>query len=391
MSVQNAWFGKSRLVGTGWAIAVLLGASYAHADDGGAKTRNPAAPAEAPVAAPAVATGDVFITSAPSGASVYLDGVATGSMTPFVIRGVALGSHTAEARTACARASSQVSVTNGTIVRADLALLEQPGALVISSVAPDTRVFVDGADVGKAPITLPDVTCGAHSVMFRAPNHLEAKATIQVAGYETLSIVVVDTAPTNPAPSQTPGTVQVLLPKEEFGTLVLDVTPLEAQLRVDGFDVGTGPRSLDRIATGVHSVSGSLEGYSPMTVDVRVTADAIARTTLTLQRPIPLTPVEPLPKSKAEKRRSTGPNNAGRILLNAGVSALGIGAGVYSYDRFSAAKEAYGWFQTVPSEVAAQQLYTEDVVPNRVRGWVSAGASALGVVGATALWITTDF
>ena len=391
MSVQNAWFGKSRLVGTGWAIAALLGSSYAHADDGGAKTRNPATPTAVPVAAPAVATGDVFITSAPSGASVYLDGVATGSLTPFVIRGVALGSHTAEARTACARASSQVSVTNGTIVRADLALVEQPGALVISSVAPDTRVFVDGADVGKTPLNLPDVKCGAHTVMFRAPNHLEAKATIQVAGYETLNLVVVDTATTSPAPNATTGSVQVLLPKEEFGTLVLDVTPLDAHLRIDGFDVGTGPRSLDRIATGVHSVSGSLEGYSPMTVDVLVAPDAIARTTLTLQRPIPLTPVEPVTKSKPEKRRSKGPNNAGRILLNAGVSALGIGAGVYSYDRFSVAKEAYGWFQTVPSEVAAQKLYDEDVAPNRVRGWVSAGVSALGVVGATALWITTDF
>jgi hypothetical protein len=351
------------------------------------------APSAAP-AAPAAPSGDIYVTSTPPGAAIFLDGAPVEAATPFVVRGVAVGKHAVEVRTACARAAASVSVANKAIARAELALVERPGALAVTGGAPNTRVLLDGVDAGKAPLSLPEVSCGQHSLAVRAPGYLEAKRDLNVQGYDTLNVVIV-TDPAAPPTSVGPGpTVQMLLRKEEFGTLVLDVTPLETALAVDGIAVGAGPRSLEKIAAGPHTVSGELDGYTPASVDVTVEPDNLARVTLTLA------PVGALPPPEAArslgaaasiaKKPSSG-RLAGRVALNVGVSAVGIGAGVYSATRFLAADEAYRRYLTLPTEQAAQAVYVNEVEPTRVQAWVGGGVGLLGILAATGLWITTDF
>jgi len=353
----------------------------------------PQAPATPPVPAPAPAApaGDIYVTSTPPGAAIFLDGAPVNAETPFVVRGVALGKHTVEARSKCARGTGNVTVVNKTIARADLALVERPGSLSVTTSVTGSRVFMDGADVGKAPLTIKEVSCGKHTFAIRAPGYLESTRDLSVHGYETLNLIVSTSATSAPAGASTTGrTVQMLLRKEEFGTLVLDVTPLETALTVDGIEVGTGPRTLEKIATGPHAVSGRLDGYTPMTVDVTVEPDTVTPVVLSLSSVAPLPTVE----EEAERRVARKPVSGrliGRVALNVGASAVGLGASAYSITRFIAASEAYARYNAEPSDEVAQGIYDSEVVPSRIQAYVGGGVGILGILTASGLWVTTEF
>lgn len=329
--------------------------------------------------------GDIYVTSVPPGASIFVDGNPTGAATPFVVRGVPVGKHTVEARTDCARASASLTVAGQLIARADLALVAQTGSLVVSAHVPDSRVFLDGVEVGVAPLTLGALSCGPHAIAVRAPGYLETTSDITVLGDEALNLVVSNgTVPLSPASGAMPPgrVVQISLRKEEYGTLVLDVSPLEAELVVDGVDVGAGPRSIERVAAGPHTVSGRSTGYDPKSIEVLVEPRSITRAALTL------VPSAPQP---ATKNKPPGGPPLGRVALNVGVSVVGLGAGTYGIARLLAASEAYERYETVPSDAAAAAIYANEVAPSRLQAIIGGSAGLVGILAASGLWITTEF
>lgn len=351
----------------------------------------PAAPAAAPavVVAPPPPAGDVYVTSTPPGAAIFLDSVPVTAVTPFVIRAVPVGQHLVEARSNCARGSATVTVANLVIARTELTLADRPGTVLVSTGAPGSLVFLDGTQVGTAPVTLRTIPCGTHALAIRAPGYLESSQSIEVLGDETVNVAVgfgATPAPVPPAGS-TGQTVQMLLLKEEFGTLVLDVTPLETTLDVDGIVLGAGPRSVDRIAAGLHKVTGKLDGYTALSVDVTVAPEAIARANLALV----VASTVPTPTTSTKRTPSGSGPKIGRIALNAGVTAVGLGATAYGVTRFIAASEAYKQYQTVPSDAVAETIYQDEVVPARIESYVGGGIGLLGIVAGTGLWITTSF
>ncbi len=356
-----------------------------------AAVRASAVPMQTPesLSPPETPSGEIYVTSVPSGATIFLDGNQASATTPLMLRGVAVGKHTVEARTDCARASTSMTVAKQLIARADLTLVGLPGTLVVSADVSDSRVFVDGAEVGTAPLTISEVRCGLHAVAIRAPGYLETTSEITVSGGETVSLVVRDSS-VSPALSNTPappgGVVSVLIRKEEFGTLVLDVTPLEAELAVDGIPVGAGPRSIERVAAGPHIVAGRLDGYDALSVEVLVEPRSIARATLALTLASTPNHVRHGSKPKAPSAKLIG-----RLALNVGVSSIALAGGAYGVARFLAANEAYGRYEAVPSDVAAEAIYANEVAPARVEAIVSGSVGVLGTIAASGLWLTTEF
>lgn len=363
----------------------------------------PAAPAPAaPPPPPPAPSGDLYVVSTPAGAMIWLDGADADHLTPFMLRGVAPGKHHVQVRGDCTRAEADVTVTVGGIARAELTPVAGKGTLSVASATPGARVLVDGAEMGKAPQTVKDLGCGDHTVTLRAPGYLEANRTVRVPAFENVP-------------------VDLQLQKEEFGTLVLDVTPLEVNVAVDGIGVGAGPRTLDHIAAGPHKVAGTLEGYTPATVDVTVPANGMQRLDLTLKPPVeapsafaavaarnaaetkkpapapkPTPAAKPLPAAPvapaaAAKPPSGKPSNAPRLVLDVGVTALGVAgltAGALSFVEQSDAFERY---QTVEDNAEAERIYTEEVQPAALRTYVFGGVGLAALAGATGLWITTEF
>ncbi|MDP2306169.1 MAG: PEGA domain-containing protein, partial [Pseudomonadota bacterium] len=289
----------------------------------------------------------------------------TGALAPAMLRAVLVGKHEVEARTDCARAKAAVTIAVSVITRAELTPVDGKGTLAVAGTPAAARVHLDDIDMGKLPATYKDVTCGDHVVAVRADGFLEDRRTVRVAAFETT-------------------TVTVALNKEEFGTLVVDVTPLETAVAVDGIDIGAGPRTIERVATGPHEVSGVAPGFMRQLQAVDIQPNAVTRVNMLL-----------LPEAAATTKTRAGPTplpaNTGRLVLNSVVTAVSLGGTAYGVVRFLDANEAFARYLTVPSDVAAEAIYTQEVIPARTGAFISGGVGIAGLISSGVLWYTTKF
>ena len=337
----------------------------------------PAAPATS--AAPTAAApppktsgkGDLYVSSSPSGAAIWVDGRDMGLATPAMVPGVSAGPHTVAVRTDCTRAEQTVQVAPGVITRAELAPVAGTGDLTLTAVPTGALLVVDGVERGPAPQVVPGLSCDTHEVVARAPGYLETRQHLRVPAY-----------------TSTP--LNLVLAREEFGTLVVEVVPLEASVRVDGVDVGAGPRTLDHVATGPHHVEGILAGYTTDTDDVTVRKDQIARASLKLER-APEVAARPPKAPKAPRPPRAHDVPVGRLLVNTGVSALSVTAGVLAAQRYSAARGADDVYLAEPDPTLADALYQSSVRPGLTQAAVLGGGAAVGGVLSAVLWVRTEF
>ncbi len=156
--------------------------------------RRPAAarPAAARPAA-AVQPGRLLVRSTPSGAEVFLNGERRG-VSPVALRDLALGAYTVRFERAgfapveqrvvleAARPARALEVA---LARSGTAAASTPagattGSLRIESRPSGARAFVDGVDVGRTPVTVPDVKVGSRAVRIELPGYLNVSTATRV-------------------------------------------------------------------------------------------------------------------------------------------------------------------------------------------------------------------
>ena len=320
-------------------------------------TESPTPTVAATVTPPAVVaapTGDLYVATDIPGARIVLDGMDTGVLTPGLLKSVSAGPHVIEARTECARAETKGDVTADVITRATLTLQPGEGALTVSASPSGARVFLDGDEVGVAPVAARAVSCGEHAVEVRAVGHVQATRTVRVPAFETT-------------------TVEVKLAIEAYGTLSIVPSPLEASVAVDGMPVGVGPMSLAKVGAGEHTVVVTLDGYVEESRRVEVAADAIARLEVTLSP-------EVLPRALP----------VARLTLNGVATAGGLALGTAAVLTYVEARSAYDDFLVARNDGVAERIYESQVQP-RTTAYIAEGIGALLLLGASgALWATTD-
>jgi hypothetical protein len=139
------------------------------------------------------------------------------------------------------------------------------GAIEVRASIPGGRILVDGADTGaRAPTVIEDVQAGRHTVTLVAPC-LRGEARVEVKDGATAQILV-EVAPAG-------------------GTLVVDLEPPEAALRMDGAPYPGEAGQPLAVSCGDHGVAASHEGYLPMFVTFSVTEGEV------VDLPIALTPI----------------------------------------------------------------------------------------------------
>lgn len=175
-----------------------------------ASTAPPATPSAVPAVAPApVATssapadptpGVLRVTSSPGGARVTIDGRSRGT-TPLVVRDLRLGTYQVTvAREGYQERSMRVSLTDGrrdasvavTLPRAasrraaaPAAASTAPGTMVIATRPAGARVFLDGRPAGTTPVTIPNVSPGAHQLRLELPGHRPWTTAVDVTSNQT--------------------------------------------------------------------------------------------------------------------------------------------------------------------------------------------------------------
>jgi hypothetical protein len=275
-------------------------------------------------------------------------------------------------------------------------------------------VKVDGTIVGPAPWTDANLLCGEHLVVVEFPDHNTEVRRISILAGETIPL-------------------DFVLTRAQFGTLVLDVMPLDAMVTLDGQQLGAGPRTVERVPAGPHAIEATHAQYTRSSTSVDLPADATARVTLhlnakssgsssskkpppsnttTTTAPPPSTtgtatsaPSSTLPANTAPATTSTPtqstttipvkqrppPGPGARIAGNASLTVAGLGAGAAAAIFYMTAVQAYDEFLTVPSDEVADFIYENEVEPNRM--WaIALGAGSVALLGTSGvLWATTDF
>jgi hypothetical protein len=163
------------------------------------------------------------------------------------------------------------------------------------------RVFVDGQDVGIAPIASLTLEPGVHQLRYESNGADVGREDVTVAKGETA------TASMHPL----------------RGRLELLVLPSDAQMRIDDQPAVSVPQYLD-VKSGKHRLIFSASGYEPQTVSVSIAAGGRRNVSAVLKPaiPDPAQPVSkpPIPPESQPPRRSasSSPGTAGDFRVNPG-------------------------------------------------------------------------
>lgn len=189
----------------------------------------------------------VTIKSSPSGAEIWVDGVASG-LSPQTLE-IGAGTHALELRLPGYRSwRDSVNVSANQALNLPLIkLLPADGNVQLSSQPPNAAVTLDGAYRGQTPLALTLAPGKAHSLSLSAPGHRPAQREVQV-GAE--------------------GTQDVLVKLEPIlGSVVLDIEPADAQVSVDGRVLEAGTRRLQLTAVP-HRIEASKRGFATASTTV---------------------------------------------------------------------------------------------------------------------------
>lgn len=143
------------------------------------------------------------------------------------------------------------------------------GELQVAVRGGGATVFVDGQELGPAPLTR-TLPIGPHRVEVRSPAG-NRRATLVIQRGKT-TVLRIHLPPRPPDASALVGRLQVA------------TRPRGAAVWVDGQQVGVSPTTVERLETGEHDVEARLEGRASIRRKVFVEAGATARVELELVR-----------------------------------------------------------------------------------------------------------
>ena len=149
--------------------------------------------------------------------------------------------------------------------------LTADAATVTLTVADNAEIWVNGEKVGNSRWS---GTLNSGTYIFEAKK----------AGHSTTTTSKHITSD-NPQQSYT-----LESPKPLFGSLIVDGSPLMADVTIDGVGVGQMPLSLDNLLVGEHKVTVSKSGYQPYTTTVTIAEGKAASVNITLTKQTSQTP-----------------------------------------------------------------------------------------------------
>lgn len=218
--------------------------------------------------------GSVSITSSPSGAYVYMDGVYKGR-TPLTLSNVAATSHNIELDLAGyydwkTTISVAAGVTRYVDARMSPIPSETTGRIDVVSSPAGADVFLDGIHQGKTlstePFTISNVRVGTHNVRVALSGYQDYTTSVEVRGATTSYV----NAALHPGQSTS------------IGSIAVSSSPSGAEIYVDNAFKGITPLTVDGISAGTHTVMVALDGYNDWSTSVQVGTGSTASASASL-------------------------------------------------------------------------------------------------------------
>jgi hypothetical protein len=190
-------------------------------------------------------SSSIYVTSSPSGASVYLDGSYKGK-TPKTITGVSAGSHTIKLSKSGYKdytRTRSVKAGKRTIINANLR--QATGSIDVTSTPSGASVYLDGSPKGTTPKTITGVSAGSHTFKLSKSGYKDYTGTTSIKAGETKRI--------NANLRQATGSISVAS------------SPSGAYVYLDGYPKGTTPKTITGVSAGAHTIKLSKSGYKDYT------------------------------------------------------------------------------------------------------------------------------
>jgi hypothetical protein len=227
--------------------------------------------------------GSVTFTSEPSGSPVIIDGAAHG-VTPLTIT-LASGNHIVDIGSGSQVRRRELNVSRGgtSSMHVELAATAAEtakvvlGGLQIVTEPPGARVSIDGEPRGVAPMTVPDLAVGEHTVTVRGNSGEPINRTVSISAGAVSSLVISMNAP----------------PTFTSGTLTIN-SGVPLQILENGSLVGTTEMSRVLLPAGTHELELVNPGLN-YRLNRRVVIAAGQTTTVTLPTPNGTVSINALP------------------------------------------------------------------------------------------------
>jgi C1A family cysteine protease len=204
-------------------------------------------------------TGSIKVNSAPSGASIFLDGNTTANgVTNTTLNGILTGTHTVKlTRSGYIDWNGQVTVTKGSTSTITAYLTPVPtGSIKVNSAPSGASIFLDGSTTvkGTTNTTLNGISAGTHTVKLTRSGYADWTGTVNVTQGKTSTITaVLNRVITN-------GQIHVIS------------TPSGGSLSIDGISKGITPVTVTNVNPGTRQVTVRKSGYRTWTGTAIVTA-----------------------------------------------------------------------------------------------------------------------
>jgi hypothetical protein len=208
--------------------------------------------------------GSVYVSTSPSGANVYLDGIYKGQ-SPRTISGVDAGSHIVEAELAGYQEwSGRVTVVSNQQAQLSVSLTPnaQPtkGTIAVYSDPIGAYIYLDGEYQGRTSpegFVIISVSPGTHTVTLKLDGYKDAATSVNVNSGQQSTVR---------STLQTPGTTT--------GSLEITSDPVGAEVYLNNAYKGVTPVTLNDLAQGSYTVALKLNGYVDWTTTATVNTGA---------------------------------------------------------------------------------------------------------------------
>jgi len=206
-----------------------------------------------------VTTGSIYLTSIPSGAEIWLNGVNTTMTTPDTAKNLVPGSYDVTLKLQdYIDTTFTVSVTLGQVTSKNITLIQiiNTGSIYLTSIPSGAEIWLDGVNTTMTtPDTIKNLTPGNYDVTLKLQNYSDTTFTVSVTAGQTTSqnvtlVLIVTT-----------------------GNIYIFSNPAGAQIWIDGVNtLQTTPDTVKNIDEGLHNVTLKLEEYRDTTFAFSVTA-----------------------------------------------------------------------------------------------------------------------
>lgn len=220
--------------------------------------------------------GSLHVTSTPSGADIYLDGVYRG-YTPSTIGGLAPGNHNILLRLSGYQdyLSTTTTIYAGQTTELPVtltALSSTVGSVAVVSYPAGASVYLDGSYYGQTnpydALDISNVAPGDHLVVLSLPGYYSYATPVTVTAGATASVTA---------------TLERMPGGNQFGQLAVTSSPAGASVYVDGAYRGVTPAVLLLVRPGDRTLMLRESGYLDWTGSVSVNNGETAQVSATLQ------------------------------------------------------------------------------------------------------------